>query len=406
MLGAMKQSRVVANSFHQCLVVCGVGRGQFSTGSGDLFGVKNVEKDIHAGKDNKVSNVAREYQKLCVWRDISQVVDTLYNNVVYHDKERDKSGLVVINKPYGLPLRPSEDSAYSLDMCLPGLASRLEVETLEVVKCAERFSSGVTLLGTPATAVAYKRCLGNNSTNRSLATSYLALVKGQPSINRLETVDRRMVDCPEVTKPLFNSMHKEPVLSRNLVRQGKLRFDKAKRIHVAISSLARSSLGCGVVELSPSSTGKHFIQVYLADVGFPLLGDQMYDYRARTMMGQKVKLSTAHTNANRTQMLPAPVMEALGLARGEEWLIPRMLHQHRIFLPDWLGSGKSLTVFAPPPDHWVNTCKVVGLHLDFKEVMLGDKVKHWEAKEKKVDKDNQKVQIVQTDLGSHISDLD
>jgi len=406
MLGSMRYSRGVSNKYHQYLFGSGVGKRQFSTGSCDLVMVKNVEKDFdERKKEKKGNNMVKEYKNLCVWRDLIKVVDNLFNNIVYHDQERDKTGLVVINKPYGLPLSPSKDSPISLDMCLSGLANKLEVEKLEVLKCTERFSSGITLLGTPATAAAYKKSKGFLSTSRSLGTSYLALVKGQPSINLLETVDRRMVDCPEVNKPLFGSMHKEPVLTRKLIRQSKLKSDKAKRVHVSINSMSRSSLGCGVVEISPSSTGKHFIPVYLADVGYPLFGDQMYDYRVRTLMGQKVKLSTSHTNATRTQVLPPPIMEALGLAKGEEWIIPKMLHHHRLFLPNWLGSGKSLTVYAPPPKHWVNTCKVLGLEFDYKEVMHSDKVKHWEAKEKKVAKNSQKVEIVQTDLGSNISDL-
>ena len=37
------------------------------------------------------------------------------------------SGLVVINKPYGLPVHPAQDSPVSLVSCLPGLASHLGV---------------------------------------------------------------------------------------------------------------------------------------------------------------------------------------------------------------------------------------------------------------------------------------
>jgi hypothetical protein len=37
------------------------------------------------------------------------------------------SGLVAVNKPYGLPVHPAQDSPLSLDSCLPGLAAYLGV---------------------------------------------------------------------------------------------------------------------------------------------------------------------------------------------------------------------------------------------------------------------------------------
>jgi len=354
--------------------------------------------------------LVKDYQRMCAWKDTSKVVESLYKNVVYHEPESDRTGLVVINKPYGLALHKADDSAYCLYDCLGDLARKLEVEKLEVMKCAERFSSGITLLSTSKdTVTAYKKSVSRLQTHRILSTSYLAMVKGQPDIENIETVDRIMTDCPDVNKPLFGSMHKEPVLSRNLVKfYGGKNKNKVKRVHVSISSLARSAQGCGVVEISPSSSGNHFIPVYLADVGYPLLGDQMYDYRAKSMMGQRVKLSTAHTNAKRMQVLPTHLLDLLGMAKGEEWMMPKMLHLHRIFLPGWLGRDKDLTVFAPPPPHWVDTCKVLGLHFDHKVVAKEDKVKHWDPRVRSK-KESLQTNLIEkapnTDLAQHVSEL-
>jgi len=368
-------------------------------------GGRKTDREMPPKTAAKSRPLVKDYQGLCAWKDSSEVVDTLFSNIVYHEPDTDKSGLVVINKPYGLALNPAKDSPYSLATSLTGLAQKLEVEQLEVVKCVERFSSGITVLGTSsATQAAYKKSMGRLVTTRTLSTSYLAIVKGQPNLNTVESLERILTNCPDVNKPLFGSMHKEPVLSRELKHNKVGRMD-TKRVHVAINSLARSAMGAGVVELSPSSTGKHFIPVYLADVGHPLLGDQMYDYRARTMMGQKVKLSTAHTNANRTQVLPTHLLEVLGLGKGEEWLMPKMLHLHRLLLPDWLGAGKSLTVFAPPPEHWVKTCKVMGINLDYKVVAEGDTVKQWKARVKGNKKDNMKTEQKETDLSRQVLEL-
>jgi len=353
--------------------------------------------------------LVRDFQSLCTWKGSTELVDKLHKNIVYYEPESDKSGLVVLNKPYGLALRKTEDSPYCLESCLEELAVLLEVENLEVLKSAERFSSGITILGTSkATQAAVKKAMDTVMANRGLSTSYLAIVKGQPNIRTIESVDRIMTDCPEVNKPLFGSMHKEPVLSRKLNKYG-VNMNGTKRVHVAISSLARSAQGAGVVELCPSNTGKHFIPVYLADIGHPLLGDQMYDYRARTVMGQRVKLSTAHTNARRTQVLPPNILELLGLVKGEEWKVPKMLHLHRLFLPNWLGRDKDLTVYAPPPPHWLKTCKVLRINFDYKVVAQEDKVRHWDKRVRKrkslhTEEENSKSES-KSDLETHISEL-
>ena len=371
-------------------------------------GVTNPDEDLHQASVKHV--MVKDFQRLCAWKGVNELVDILHKNVVYYEPDTDKSGLVVINKPYGLAAHKAEDSSFCLNDCLGSLATKLEVEKLEIVKCAERFSSGITILGTSETTqTLFKKSMDRGLTGRALATSYLAIVKGQPNVRTVESVDRKMTDCPEVNKPLFGSMHKEPVLSRKLLKHNVNR-NNVKRVHVAINSLARSAQGAGVVELSPSSTGKHFIPVYLADIGHPLLGDQMYDYRARTMLGQKVKLSTAHTNAKRMQVLPTHLLELLGMSKGEEWMLPKLLHQHRIFLPDWLGRDKSLTVYAPPPPHWLKTCKVLGINFNYKEVAQKDTVKHWAARVRSKKNNSSKEREeedsnVKSDLSRHVSEL-
>jgi len=372
--------------------------------------LNNLERAFppNVNEGGKSGPCAKDYSKLCTWKDREALVRALYDNVVYHEPETDPTGLVVINKPYGLSLKETKDSPYCLSECLASLADKLAVEKLIVLKSAERFSSGITVLGTSnATADAYKKSIGRLATTRTLSTSYLALVKGQPNLNIMESVDRKMVDCPDVSKPLFGSMHKEPVVSRQLVSSSNAFKNKIKRIHVAVNTLAKSSLGATVVEISPSSTGKHFLPVYLADLGHPLLGDQMYDYRARTLMGHRVKLSTGHTNARRAQILPSHLLDALGLSKGEEWLVPKMLHLHRMFLPAWLGTGKDLTVYAPPPTHWTKTCTVLAINFNYKEVAEKDGIKQWKTrlKNKKEGTEMTEADIVETDLSSHVAQL-
>ena len=152
-------------------------------------------------------------------------------------------------------------------------------------------------------------------------------------------------------------MHKEPVISRHLAKPWKIQRDNIKRVHVAAASVARSSSGAGIVQVSPSFVGKHFLQVYLADLGYPVLGDMMYDYRTRTILGKKLRI-TSHTNAQRTQILPPHVLELLGLTRGEEWMVPKMLHHHRLMLPSVPDMDTQLQLAAKVIDKNTPTHKV------------------------------------------------
>ena len=93
-------------------------------------------------------------------------------------------------------------------------------------------------------------------------------------------------------------MHKEPMISRELKTVSQGRRQKVRRVHVDVETISRSSTGAGLVAVSPSNPAKHFVLVYLAELGVPVLGDMMYDYRSKTLLGQKVRV-TATTNAYR-----------------------------------------------------------------------------------------------------------
>ena len=375
--------------------------------------IRNLEEDqeSQASQSNtrsKSKSFMKEIEKLSVWKDENALVEDLHSNIVYYEPDKDQTGVVIINKPYGLPKELSEDSQFSLVKALPDLAKRLDVSGLTVLKCSERFTSGITVLGSrPESEKAFKNCLLRQKSNRVLASSYLALVKGQPKINRCESVDLSLVDCPEVNTPLFSSMHKEPVISRQLKTVSQSRRLGVRRVHVDLASVSRSGTGAGLVAVSPSHTGKHFILVYLAELGLPVLGDLLYDYRSKTVLGKKVKM-TATANANRTQVLPPHLLELLELERGEEWRLPKLLHHHRLQLPGWLPAGEDLTVFAPPPPHWLRAASILGINFDYEQFVEADQVKLWDKREEnqlRKMKKKEREQSIITDLQSDVSEL-
>ena len=381
---------------------------QFSCSASSRVLVKNLEEttDTKSDEAKKKKSILKEFGRLTVWKDEKSLVNDLYSNIVYYEPERDKSGIVILNKPYGLSKEQSDDSQFSLARALPLLAKELDVPSLTVLKSTERFTSGITVLGTkPESAKALESCLLRHKSSRILANSYLALVKGQPNVNRTESVDLQLVDCPEVNSPLFSSMHKEPMISRELKTVSQGRRQAVRRVHVDVETVSRSSSGAGLVAVSPSNPAKHFVLVYLAELGVPVLGDMMYDYRSKTLLGQKIRV-TATTNAYRTQILPAHLLQLLGLEKGEEWRLPKLLHHHRLHLAGWLQDGADLTVFAPPPSHWLSVAEILGISFDFKTFAGADQVKQWNKREqRKMKKKKKSEEIIITDLQSDVTQL-
>ena len=60
----------------------------------------------------------------------------LEENILYYEPKR--SGLLVINKPYGLALLPGEADEISLSCALPELAEKLSVSRISVIKSCGR----------------------------------------------------------------------------------------------------------------------------------------------------------------------------------------------------------------------------------------------------------------------------
>ena len=86
-------------------------------------------------QEQKTASKAKEkklvvyFRKMNAWPSQTALTSHLFSNIVYHEPEKDKHGLVVLNKPHGLPLHPSEDSLYSLTTSLKSLTESVVVTT-------------------------------------------------------------------------------------------------------------------------------------------------------------------------------------------------------------------------------------------------------------------------------------
>jgi len=344
--------------------------------------LKEVLDNEYEEKAKVPKKVGSLYKGLTAFNNKQKLEEILLKSIIYMNPE-DKSGLIGLNKPYGLPNYPSQDCNYSLQSFLPFLAQKLDHENLEIVKTTDRYSSGVTLLA-PNKDV--KQKLENSRSRlrneRLLNDSYLCIVDGFVNLDHIEDFCIQLKEFPHVENPLFSKVHKEPVIAKyKNCRWGRLK-NKEKLVHVHISSIKRASkVPLTLVNLSPTTTHNHLIRVYLADKLCPLLGDKFYSYRAQTILGKKVKSRNNKVVAsNGAQILPAQTLELLGLSKDDSWRIPAYIHRWRYILPGWLGKDKNLAILAPPPHYFNKTLKEAGIKFDFKEFVTNDSPKHFNAR--------------------------
>jgi hypothetical protein len=74
------------------------------------------------------SKFLRRLGRAMAAKPLRETVEELAAGLVYAEEPgggAGGSGLIVVNKPYGLPVNAAEDSPVSLTACLPGLAERL-----------------------------------------------------------------------------------------------------------------------------------------------------------------------------------------------------------------------------------------------------------------------------------------
>jgi len=373
----------------------------------DLHKDPNQKNEEEGEMDRSGPKILNTFAKLNKWKSQATLVDHLKKNVVFYNPKEDEHGLVVINKPYGLPIKKAEDSEYCLEGCIGALATLLGEKQLHVIKSVERFCSGIVLLGTSEDTEKHMlKSVKKSKTKRMLTSGYIGLVMGHAKLPAMDTGQVLLEECPSVEKPLFSDRHKEPVIYRNLsTTYSAIQRRNAKLFHMGADLIANSGTHpVSLVRLDPGQVKNHFPSVWLADQGHPLLGDHMYDYRSSSLMGHKVKVGLKHTQASRMQKLPPTVRERLELKKGEEWKIPKHLHHHRIHLPDFLGKGKDLTVRAPLPPHFIKSCQVLGVQLNWKEIVENDQVKVWPAKEKKKKEKDDKAP--HTDLQQNLLELE
>jgi 23S rRNA pseudouridine955/2504/2580 synthase len=233
--------------------------------------------------------------------------------VLYKD-----ANIIVVNKPFGLPVQGGTKIARSLDDLLDGLT--FDGERPKLTHRLDRDTSGCLVLArTSKSATALMRLFSS----RRIEKTYLALV------NNLPDPLKGTIDQPLIKKenPRAMGMPSGPEgRDYEIMTIDEEEGQRAITDYRVIDMLARKF---ALVELQPLTGRTHQLRVHMASIGCPILGDHKYG------------------GAN-------DAAKSIG--------VENVLHLHawKIGIPPIAG-GKPLEVRAPLPSHMQQSFRALGI---------------------------------------------
>lgn len=232
-------------------------------------------------------------------------------SILYED-----DALAVIDKPPAMVVHPAKGHwsgtlAAGLQYHFDQLSSAGGATRPGIVHRLDRDTSGVIIVAKNDQA---HFALTQQFANRTTEKIYVALVVGQPSL------DRDLIDQPIGPHP----QHRERMAIR--------RHDALSRTAQSFYQVRERFDGFAYVEVTPKTGRTHQIRVHLASIGCPVLCDRLYGNRARVTRGELSRDPGDET----------PLLER------------QALHARRLSI-DHPQTGKRMTFEAPLPNDLVQT---------------------------------------------------
>ena len=174
-------------------------------------------------------------------------IDDIKKNIIFED-----NFLLVINKPYGIPVQGGNNVNFNIDLILPMLCENNS--SIRLVHRIDKNTSGILLL-------AKSKKVAQNITmlfkENRIKKKYLAIVEGK-LIKRTGKINL------PVTKKKIAGMEKMVVDSSC--------NEKAETSYKVIDC----KRGLSLLEVYPKTGRKHQIRVHLQSINHPILGDKKY----------------------------------------------------------------------------------------------------------------------------------
>ncbi|KAM5246032.1 pseudouridylate synthase RPUSD4, mitochondrial [Ctenodactylus gundi] len=266
----------------------------------------------------------------------------LKQGILHHDKD-----LVVINKPYGLPVHGGPGVQLCISDVLPILAKMLrglKAEPLHLCHRLDKETTGVMVLAWEK-EVAHQ--VQEFFRTRQVAKKYWAITV------RVPVPSAGVVDIPIIEKEVQGQQqhHKMTLSPRYRMDSGKMvKIRTSRNAPVAVTQykVLSSTPSSALVELQPVTGIKHQLRVHLSfGLDCPILGDHKY----------------SDWNKLAPQKLPVGTLKKLGLEQSKSRYIPLHLHAQQLTLPA-LGSRKEeLQLACRLPQFFVRSLRRLGLEL-------------------------------------------
>ncbi|XP_040926655.1 pseudouridylate synthase RPUSD4, mitochondrial isoform X2 [Betta splendens] len=269
----------------------------------------------------------------------------LHRGVLYQDQD-----LVVINKPYGVPVR-DDSGAISISSVLPVISIMMEGRKArsgsQLLPCVglEKETTGALLLARSEEAAEHVLSLHRNN---QVHKKFWVVTVGVP------VPSEGVIDIPIIERQVSGpqphyKMALSPVYKMNDAGNGVTKVRSHRQANSAVTKyrVLDSSSGCSLVELQPFTGVKNQMRVHMAfALGCPILGDHKY----------------SHWSKLAPQKLPERVLAKLGLEQSKARHVPLHLHSRQLILPG--TSEGDISVFCPLPKYFTQTLKRLHLILD------------------------------------------
>ncbi|KAI5734888.1 hypothetical protein M8J77_011648 [Diaphorina citri] len=289
---------------------------------------------------------------------LDHLVAALTNNAIYFD-----SHILVLNKPYGLKrqhvlskspsfikLNPAAASLdeYSLKDAIPALCEIYHTPQLTIVKCPDRYMSGITVLASSdKVAAKFDKCI-RCARSEFLFPKYQAVCVGTPKVREKKHVlgivmeERKDLNI----KDRFNEKRMVFVntWSKNEVKRADVSL---LRLHHKVLS-STSDESASLIEVSSNWNRAHCVRTFLAaKLLTPVLGDHIFSARVKYVFDKPV-LGDLWNFDHHMQYLPAKLKEKLKVRRkGEELTIPEHIHLSQLTLPGYYRDQQNLVLTCP-----------------------------------------------------------
>ncbi|NXK89742.1 RUSD4 synthase, partial [Formicarius rufipectus] len=289
----------------------------------------------------------------------------LKQRTVYQNEQ-----IVVIDKPYGLPVHGGPGIKNCIADVLPILAKMLEnmkAEPLHLCHRLDKETTGVMVLARSKEAAENIRLLFKT---RQVEKIYWAIVLGNPDpaegIVEIPIVEKEVQShqshykvspfqpgtpgtnsCLFLTHPLVALQMTLAPSYRLCPEDGKVvKMRKNRDAESAVTRYRRlaGASACSLLELQPITGVKHQIRVHLAyGLGCPILGDHKY----------------SHWSKLAPQKLPELTLRRLKLEQSKARHLPLHLHAHRLCLP----LGQPIDLVCKPPRFFQKTLRKLELDI-------------------------------------------